>query len=362
MTELQFLRALFDGMRCGILCVDARGRLLVTNDQATQILELDPLPDAGVPLDRALARHPRLVQMLVDSFAMSLLPSREELQLGDDDRPGKTIGYTLSQVKPHGESEAGVAMFFRDLTLIEQREEQERLKDRLAALGGMAASLAHEIRNPLASIKVTCSLLRRRLGPPENRALLDKIVAEVNRLNGTITSSLEFVRPVSLDLAEANVVRLLEEAIEVANGRYGAGSTQIRTEFEADLPPIEIDRGQVRQVFENLLLNAVEAVGEGGVVDVVARCVRPAAAQALEACGVTPHPLVEIRVADNGPGIAEEDTDKVFYPFYTTKEQGSGVGLSMAKKIVDCHHGQIDVVSGDNGGAVFVVRLPITQA
>jgi len=294
---------------------------------------------------------------------MPQLPSREELRLGNDENPGKTIGYTLSHVSHDGDAPAGIAMFFRDLTLIEEKEEHARLKDRLAALGQMAASLAHEIRNPLASIKVTCSLLRRRLADEGNRTLLDKITAEVNRLNGTITSSLEFVRPVSLNLAPSALGQILNSAIEVATDRYESTPVEIRTDFAESLPAIEIDREQVRQVFENLVLNAVEAAGDHGVVEIETRVVESRPGSGQDGCSLTPpQRLVEIRIADNGPGVADENSDKVFYPFFTTKEQGSGIGLSTAKKIVDCHRGQIDVKNGENGGAVFTVRLPITQA
>ncbi len=354
MTESRFLKALFDGMRCGILSLDADRKIQAINDQAVTMLGLDPRPEPGTPLDALAEIHPRLVQIFEESFGRGQLPTREEVVLGTEESPGGTIGYTLSHVSPDGTA-PGLAMFFRDLTLIEQREEQERLKDRLAALGHMAASLAHEIRNPLASIDVTCSLMRRRLSDADALKFLEKITAEVRRLNATITSSLEFVRPMSLTIAPGDMIAVLEQAIEVARGRAGDRRIQIEANLDRQMPPIEMDASQVRQVFENLIVNAVEAVGDGGTVQLGSRILDGPGRNADTR-------VIEVRVSDDGPGIAADQTDKIFYPFYTTKDQGSGVGLSTVKKVIDSHNGEIDVKSGDNGGATFTVRLPIKQA
>jgi signal transduction histidine kinase len=262
-------------------------------------------------------------------------------------------------------------MFFKDLTRIEQKEEQQRLKNRLAELGQMAASLAHDIRNPLASIDVTCSLLKRRLDPEdESRKLLEKINAEVRRLNHTISSSLEFVRPVSLDLARSELSGVLEDAIRVARERRGRPEIEIQLHVPVAIQPFLMDREQLRQVFENLILNALEAIPGQGVVTIEAAVV-----PAPDVMSVPYEPegrsvrdpwqsveeLAVVRVSDSGPGISEEERDRIFYPFYTTKKQGSGVGLAMVKKIVGSHRGLIDVDISPRGGARFTVRLPMVQ-
>ncbi len=364
-----FLHGLVEGMRCGILTVDASGRLLMANEPARQILELQDGSTAGEPVEVALDRHPQLARVLRESFSMSSLPNRAEMDLHFPEGRDKTIGFTLSMIRAEDGRTVGVAAFFKDLTHVEHREEQERLRDRLASLGQMAANLAHEIRNPLASIEVTCSLLKRRLAPEgSERDLLDKIIAEVRRLNRTITSSLEFVRPLSLSLAMHPLAPLLEEALTVAQGRRGRPELRIERSFAEDLPPLLMDRGQLRQVFENLFLNALEAMGEAGVLTV------ETAAQAAPASAQTPYPgsadasrdpwrgftrYAVVRVRDTGPGIPDEHLEKLFYPFFTTKKQGSGVGLSMARKIVDSHRGLLDVESRPGEGATFIVHLPV---
>jgi signal transduction histidine kinase len=370
--EQQFLRGLINGMRCGILAVNRDGRLVMLNDIGVRILGLAESPPAGSPIDQALGSQPQLVQLLRDSFNMASLPNRAELDLNPGQSDCMTIGFTLSMVAGQGEEPAGAAIFFKDLTQIEHKEEQERLKDRLAALGQMAASLAHEIRNPLAAIEVTCSLLKRRLEPnDEGGRMLEKITAEVRRLNGTITSSLEFVRPVSLNLSPAPLTPLLEEAITVAFERRGGPGIGIVRRFADRLPPLLMDAVQLRQVFENLILNALEAVGTVGSVT-VETMLTPAPATSsvpyLRGEGRANDPwqhfdhFAVIRVADTGPGIDDKNRDRIFYPFYTTKKQGSGVGLSTAKKIVNSHRGTIDLDRTPEGGAVFTVRLPVAPS
>ena len=233
--------------------------------------------------------------------------------------------------------------------------------------------MAHEIRNPLASIDVTCKLLGRRLGEKSAcRELLDRITSEVKRLESTISSSLEFVRPLKPTFTSGDIVPLLEEAIAIAEGRRGAPGIALRRRFSGSIPAFQMDPGMLRQVFVNLLLNAMEACGEQGTVTIEAEAIeaptetsvpyRPAEPGATDPLGDI-RQFVVVRISDTGPGIDEAKRDRIFYPFFTTKQQGSGVGLAMAKKIVGSHRGLIDVESTPGEGAEFLVRLPlVTQA
>jgi len=361
--ELQFLRGLVLGMRCGVLTVDRDARLVLINEPATHILDLARAPSAGTPIAEALAGHPQLARVLGDAFTVATLPNRAEIDLA---RPGggtKTIGFTLSMVPGSGGRPAGAAAFFKDLTQIEHKAEQERLRDRLVALGQMAANVAHEIRNPLASIEVTCALLKRRLPEaPEAAELIDKVLTEVRRLNRTMTSSLEFVRPIALQLGYHALGPVLDEALAVATDRCPAPGVRVLRAPVA-VPPFLMDRAQLRQVFENLFLNALEAMAGVGELRIeTATQLAPASGPATPSDG-DPWGAAEryavVRVGDTGPGIPEEHRDRLFFPFFTTKKQGSGVGLPMARKIVDSHRGLLDVESEPGRGAVFIVRIPM---
>jgi signal transduction histidine kinase len=362
-----FLNGLIGGMRCGVVSTDTEGRLVLLNEHARRILELPQTPPTGTRLWQALPRHPEIVQALLDSFRLSSLPNRAEMELP---RTGKSIGFTLSMVHSETGEPSGAAMFFKDLTPIEHKEEQERLKDRLAALGQMAASMAHEIRNPLASIEVSCNLLERRLAAePGCRDLLTKVKADVKRLNGSIDSCLRYVRPLALSLVRCELIPLLEECIGVALGRGPGPGIEIKRRYTAQQTAFLMDRELMRQVFVNLILNALQAVGESGRITVSAECIEAPGAASIpyrpsEGRG-DPWGDVQrfavVRVSDSGPGITDEDRDRIFHPFFTTKRDGSGVGLAVAKKIVGSHRGMIDVTSAPGEGAEIVVRLPMIE-
>jgi len=370
---MEFLQGLVNGMRCGIVAIDAEERLVMINQVALQILDIHRAPTNGTPIRRALREHPEVAQVLCESFGMTSLPNRAEIELRLGQASHKTIGFTLSLIGSADGSTRGVAMFFKDLTHIEHKEEQERLRDRLAALGQMAASLAHEIRNPLAAIDVSCKLLQRRLqaaSPVDDKGLelLAKVTSEVRRLNNTITSSLEFVRPLALDINGGDLLALLDEAIAVARERSGKPAIRVERHWPATVERFLMDRQKLRQVFENLLINAMEAVGDEGRVSVEVELLEaprgssvpyPSTAESERDPWQSFEQFAVVRVADTGPGIGTDQRDRVFYPFFTTKQHGSGVGLSTAKKIVDGHRGLIDVDDAPGGGALFTVRLPM---
>ncbi len=370
-VEFGFLRGLIDGMRCGILTIDVRGEILMVNEPAIRTLGLSGAPEPGTPLADALAVHPQLIEVLEACFSMSNLPNRAELELGGAGARGKTIGFTLSLIRAADGEPFGAAMFFKDLTQIEHTEEQERLKDRLAALGQMAAMLAHEIRNPLAGIDVSCTLLKRRLADdPESQKLVGKITAEVRRLSKSLDSSLEYVRPLVPDRTTQQLEPLLEDAIEVAASRCGGPDISVARRYSEAIPPFLMDQLLLRQVFVNLVLNAMEAVDGAGTVTVSTEVIDAATdasvpyrpghldpEESWQACDR----MAIIRVSDTGQGVRKEDRDRIFHPFFTTKPQGSGVGLAMVRKIVGSHRGWVDVDSTPGQGAVFTVRLPMVQ-
>ncbi len=344
-----FFRRVVEGMRCGVMTIDRDGLVVTVNDIARQILDLDGPVEPGRPVEDVLARHPRLAEVLRASLEMSHLPNRAEMEIRSREDDGRTIGFTVSTI-PGDDGPEGIALFFKDLTQVERQEEQERLRDRLAALGQMAASLAHEIRNPLASIDVTATLLRRKLQDrDEERRLVEKIAGEVARVGRTVTHALEFARAIRLERKLQALPPLLDAAIEEALARCDAKGVTVVRRYDPAAPPVAVDGNHLRQVFVNLLVNACEAMHNEGRVTVSVRAVaRP---------GCVPG-AVEAEIRDTGPGIDPEVLEKVFYPFVTTKREGSGIGLALARKIVECHHGIIDVRSRPGEGAAFIVRLP----
>jgi signal transduction histidine kinase len=347
-------------MRNGVIAFRRDGSVALMNDEAYRIFGLTKsAADLGRPLSDVLRERQEVIRVLAASFELSHLPNRAELRLKDLDR---VIGYTLSQVKNDTGDVIGAVMFFKDLTQVEQLEERERLRDRLASLGEMAAGIAHELKNPLAGIEVMAGLLRRQVAElPDAQSLLADIISEAKLANAIVVEMLEFVRPIRLQVEHTKVDDVLHQAATLAESKARRGDTAVTVNLESDLPAIEGDQHQLCQVFTNLLANAFEALDGRGRIAITAY--RSAIEQDPAMIGVQPPtPTVVVDVEDNGPGVPPEAADKIFDPFFTTKPQGSGLGLAIVRKIVDAHDGRIDLSSAPGKGTRFRVTLPVTSA
>jgi signal transduction histidine kinase len=345
-------------MRNGVLAIDRSGHLVLINDEACRAFGLPPdLDYLGQRYGDVFRQHPDIVRVLGGAFEMASLPNRAELRLKPT---GKVIGYTLSLIRDDEEQAIGAALFFKDLTHVEQLEERERLRDRLAALGEMAAAMAHEIKNPLAGIEVMAGLLRRQL--PDKRdaqSLVNDIINEAKMANSIVQEMLEFVRPVRLQLDRASMLEALNSAVTMADGKAKRGDIRVEVDVPQELPKIQGDKHQLTQVFANLLINAYEALGGSGTVALTARLLEPGEEGALLPDGLHPVTTLVVDVVDDGPGVPQDLTDKIFNPFFTTKAQGSGLGLAIVRKIVDAHEGRIDMRSHAGRGTAFRVTLPL---
>ena len=211
-----------------------------------------------MPYADVLHEHPDIVRVLGGAFELKSLPNRAELRLKSTDT---VIGYTLSLVRDDDGETVGAALFFKDLTHVEQIEERERLRDRLAAVGEMAAVMAHEIKNPLAGIEVLAGLLRRKV--PDNadaQALVKDIISEAKMANAIVQEVLAFVRPVRLQVDRTSLADAISSAVSMADGKATRGNILVDVALPRDLPPLGADQHQLTQVFCNLLINAYEAL------------------------------------------------------------------------------------------------------
>jgi two-component system nitrogen regulation sensor histidine kinase GlnL len=354
-----FYRDLVWNLRNGILAVTQDGRIAVMNDVAYKIFGLTPRAnDIGRSYKEVLKGLPDVTRIVAGAFELSHLPNRAELRVK---RTNKVIGYTLSQVRDHRGRITGATLFFKDLTRVEQLEERERLRDRLAALGEMAAAIAHEVKNPLAGIEVMAGLLKRQLADNEDaQSILRDIIKEAKMANAIVLEVLDFVRPIRLQVENILVDDVIQDAVSMAESHVRRGDIEVQVSLPDDLPAIQGDPHQLRQIFTNLLTNAFEAMGGSGQVRIsaVQLAVEDEVAFGSDVAAV---PLVQVDVADTGPGVPADVMDKMFSPFFTTKPQGSGLGLAIVRKIVDAHDGRIDVSSRAQGGARFRVTLPVTS-
>jgi PAS domain S-box-containing protein len=344
-------------MRCGLITVDRSANVLSVNDLAARVLEIDPATVVGQHVGQALAAHTHLARLMTEACSMATPPDRAEMEIRSREGQARSLGFTLSHVVAPDGQVSGAALFFKDLTPIERAEQRERLQERLAALGSMAASLAHEIRNPLAALELTTTLLKRKLGGQgEVDELLATLQEQVRRLSRTVETSLEYVRPVVLTRSPADLVAILDSAVEAAAPSENAPKVEIVRHYSAGGTPLSVDAPRLHEALLNLIRNALEAMSaRAGVLKLTLEVPPPA---------TTPSPgsFAQIRVGDTGPGIPDDIRPKIFNPFFSTKAGGSGLGLAWTRKVVDAHGGILDVESRPGEGTVFTIRLPLPSA
>lgn len=364
----------------GIVGIDARGKVVLINEGARRILGFpEGSAERAIGLDcrAALNAYPTMARLLLETLEGREALSRAELVLEAPGwRAGSTIGFTLSPVRDEAGDVCGATMLFRDLTPFERSDEQERLRDRLAALGEMAAGMAHEIRNPLAGMEMVTGLLQRHLADrPEENELLSELSGQMRALAETVSESLEFVRPIALTRASLDPVALVETALTRALARAPRPSEIERCYADA-LPPIAADADLLGAAISNLLVNACEAMAAADgrqpsrlVLELRAHTAqRPTRAVRVEDGSAAarepdaPTRELVISISDTGPGIPLELREKIFYPFFTTKQSGSGIGLANVQKVVLAHGGSVALEVPRAGGCTFRVHIPVAEA
>lgn len=235
----------------------------------------------------------------------------------------------------------------------ELKKTQEKLirSERLAAVGELAAQIAHEIRNPLGAISNSVGVLRRDLDlHGDDRRLLEVVNDESQRLERIVADFLRFARPRPIHKTPERVTEVLDDVLLLLSQERGAiGGVRIEKEYEPDLPRVDLDSAQTREALWNLLVNAVEAMPNGGEI-------RVSAHRATKG-----RDFLEIVVSDTGKGIQAVERDKIFEPFHTTKADGTGLGLAIVHRVVEAHAGELDVESEEGRGSTFRLRFPLSS-
>ena len=244
----------------------------------------------------------------------------------------------------------GAVIVLRDLREIKKLEEKVRHSEKLAAIGELAAGVAHEIRNPLSSIKGFARFLAHSLSDRTQEKEYAEIIAkEVDRINSVVNDLLTFARPLEPELAPTDVLKLAEHTVRLVETDARSRDIKIRSKINPDLKRFLLDANQITQALLNLMLNALQEVDNGGVIDVGAD---------VNESGTR----LNIWVEDNGPGIPQDKKKKIFDPFFTTREKGTGLGLAIVHKIVENHRGEIRVetpLPGKTGGSRFMITHPV---
>jgi len=354
-TEIADLQALnqhvIDSLPSGLVTTDRNQHILSFNRAAETISGVAFRAVVGRPIGEVLQLGPDGMAMLAEKLGEGQGPRRHEFRYRTQDGRGDIeIGLTATHLETPG-GRAGFLFTFQDVTGIKKMEREHAIQQRLAAVGEMAAGIAHEIRNPLASMSGSIQILRQELPlSSEQEQLMDIVLRESERLNTTIRSFLAYARPQRFQIARHDVRRALNDtALLLRNSAEVHDGHVIDVDVPADALWYEADEGQITQIVWNLATNGLRAMPQGGRLRLAA-VVEPASEG------------VVLTVSDEGTGIPAEELDGLFQPFHGSFAKGSGLGLAIVHRIVSDYNGEIRVSSQAGAGTTVSVRLPARAA
>ncbi len=338
----------------GLITLDDQNRVILFNPAAEDIFAMSSDQAIGRKMTDIL---PLLDEYLGDGKGLSQQADKKLRQFIDLPylrRDGERIflRFSISPLRLPDGDQKGQILFFQDMTEVKRIEKEMKKVEGLALIGELAAGIAHEIRNPMASISGSIQMLKESLDEDDvNSRLMDIMLREVNRLNHLVNDFLLFARPKPVDLQEFDLSQLTIESLELfKNSGNWTDKLRVETDFKQDIK-LESDPEQIKQVLWNLFLNASEAMPNGGVVRVNADIVVGSDASKPE------QKMVKITVRDSGQGFSKKALSHLFTPFFTTKEGGSGLGLATVKRIVEGLKGKVHGENHPDGGAQITILL-----
>ena len=347
-TSLRRIKAFSDNvvenMPIGLIALDPDRTVISFNHVAGSILKITPSSVIG---RAAGSVTPVEIMNLVKEISKTKADIEREINLQAPDGRRLTLDMSVSRLEGDDGSYMGDLILFRDITEIMSLKREVERSRRLASIGGLAAGVAHEVRNPLSSIKGFATYFSERYKHvPEDKKTAEVMIQEVERLNRVIGQLLELARPVNIEKKPASILNLIQHSIKVIERDAEKKNIRIDiADIPADLPFIELDKDRMNQVLLNLYLNAIEAMPDGGVLSINADTERN-------------RPILRITVADTGRGIDKKDIAHVFDPYFTTKQSGTGLGLSIVHRIIESHSGEITIESESGQGTTVTILMP----
>jgi signal transduction histidine kinase len=346
--EAEVAQQCLTGLDVGLLLVGCGGEVRYINPRAVQILEIDPEDALELPAHKLLGLSddgplgPR--GQVWESF--SLPPTQIFAQRGEKE-------LTLEcRVLPLGRDarDSGL-LLLEDVSESAEEREFQRNIDRFSSIGNISAVMAHEIRNPLTGIRTTIQFVQTKLPPDSHLSEdLEDAIKELDRIEQFTSDLLQFARPKISELRPTRINDVIDKVLDHVERRCVEGGVKIKRELGIDLPEIPLDGDAVRQALLNIVLNALDAMPDGGVLRVSSSTRRYRSRRALE-----------VAIADTGTGIPADTLEKIFDPFFTTRNGGTGLGLSITLQIVKEHAGRIYVRDRSQGGAIFRLSFPVPE-
>ncbi len=352
--------SILGSLTSGIVTINLDGRVVTLNPAAELLTGLFAAEVTGKYCTEVFMHAPEVVEILMETLASRTGLASFSLMLKRRNGTSLPVEVGTAPLKGVEGKDLGVVGVFRDVTLVRELEDQLRRSDRLAALGTLAAGLAHEIKNPLTSLRTFTSLVPRKFEDERFRQTFQRVVPrELERINGIVERLLQLARPTRLSFKPVRLPVLLNRVLELYANQIEAKPITVVREYARDLPAIQADQEHLYQTLVNLVANALEAMDPGGRLTL----------RAGWSEGADPFLLprrwslnrrVKVEIEDTGSGIPPSEADKVFNPFFTTKAGGTGLGLALAHKIIEDHGGTISFQSTSGVGTTFRVVLPLT--
>ena len=331
-----------ENMPVGLVAVDEKKKIVSLNRAAEDILSG---PEAlGKPFPEVLPKEISDLSSQLSFAQRDVIADEITCRLAD----GRVLSLdvTISSLQDDDGRNTGHIILFRDMTEIQALKKEIETSRRLASLGRLAAGIAHEIRNPLSSIKGFATYFKERYKDnQDDRNTAEIMIKEVDRLNRVISQLLEFARPLALQKKRLPVQALVQHSLRMIEGQAASGGVTVSTDLDASLGEIDVDFDKMTQVLLNLYLNALEAMDQGGALSV--SCSNDAVNLG-----------VKITVTDTGSGIEKQNLEHIFDPYFTTKQTGTGLGLAIVHKIVEAHGGEVRVNSEKERGTTVTLLLP----
>lgn len=363
-------------MASGLFTLDLDGCVETFNTMAERITGLRTQAVQGLSFEHLFVNNPRFAQLIAASRQHRTPLTTTRMDFCRRDGRHLPLSLRTAMLQNHTGDTVGLLVIFEDLSPLQTLEQRLHRADRLAALGQMAAGIAHEVKNPLASIRTFVQLLSRKHADLGFIEKFDRIVPrELDRINRIMEEMLELSKPARLQPEQIEIVHILQRVIEIYTERMRQQQIELKTDFGAALPMLWADVEQLYRAFANITLNAIEAMATGGELTITCRpapkalvdWAAPAAGQHFDTAKPdidhhTPLDLytsdLEVLFHDSGPGIPSEQLDMVFTPFHTTKPKGTGLGLAIAHKIIEEHRGIMQITSRVGHGTTVSVQLP----
>jgi two-component system sensor histidine kinase HydH len=348
-TSLTRIKAFSDtvveNMPIGLVTIDPEGKITSFNQTAEAVLRRSSGEVVGKRANEIL---PEQLWTIIDERKnkRDIIERDMDCALGD----GKTVSLEASVSSLFGDSGEllGDVLLFRDLTEVQELKREVERNRRLASIGRLAAGIAHEIRNPLSSIKGFATYFKERYREvPEDQKTAEIMVQEVERLNRVIGQLLEFARPMKLNKKQASIHEVITYSLKMVQNQVQDKGVTINTNLSPEIKNVSIDTDRISQVFLNLYLNAIEAMEHGGTL-------RIDSSMDEESSRVT------IVISDTGAGIKMEDLVHVFDPYFTTKQSGTGLGLAIVHRIIEAHGGEVRLESKPGRGTAVRIILPLS--